>query len=173
MNVYYKRFAVVLVALVINVLVIFALSLAAAHVPDQDVTVHQQISGILQQEVPGDVSQITLERVGNLESCYLSNASRDENAYLPDMPHGARIYGRFRRSETSSSVWESLNPEGYWLSTTVADKVRHDGDAISAEDFRQIVRGCVKAVRAEIRRPRQWPLTTAENRSSWGGGSPQ
>ena len=170
MSVFHNRIVVLLVEVVLILMVFFGLFLSDSHVPGQDVTVHQQIAGILQQEVPVDVSQIALERVGNLESCYLSNAGRDENAYLGDVPHDTRIYGRFRRSKASPSVWESMNPEGYWLSTTVADKVRHDGDAISAEDFRQIVRGCVKAVRAEIRRPRQWPLTTAENRSSWGGG---
>jgi hypothetical protein len=139
-----------------------------AQVADENVSVHVQMSRVLEQEIPVDVNEVWFEYSLHLQSCGLSDGTRDKKAYLKDVPGGAGITGKLFRTKEATEWYAVPNGQDRrWVASTVAGKERVDGDAISARDFRELVRECVQAVRTENQAPRQWPLTAAENRSSW------
>lgn len=146
---------------------------AATHVSSTDKAIHVEMSGILQGEIPHDVTTVEFDASGRVQECFLSDSTHRQNAAFDDTPHEVKLDGRFRRTAPPASGWESLGNLGFWVSARYANTTRTDGDAVSSEDFRQVVRRCVAAVRAESHRPRQWPLTSQQNRDSWNAASAQ
>jgi hypothetical protein len=130
--------------------------------------IHAAMANILGEEVPRDVMSVEFDYVGTTQVCSLSDDVHNQSAAVTETPHAVRFRAEFGRKTVPAGGWEGPLNRSFWLSAPSTSGLRTDGDAVSAEDFRQIVRRCVAAVRAEAHRTQQWPLTTQQNRDSWG-----
>jgi hypothetical protein len=129
--------------------------------------IHAAMANILGEEVPRDVMSVEFDYVGITQVCSLSDDVHNQSAAVPEAPHAVRFRAEFMRKTVPAGGWEGPRNKSFWLAAPATSGFRTDGDAVSAEDFRQIVRQCVVAIRAKARRPQQWPLTTQQNRDSW------
>jgi hypothetical protein len=134
---------------------------------------HAAMANILGEEVPRDVMSVEFDYVGTTQVCSLSDDVHNQSAAVTETPHAVRFRAEFMRKTAPDGGWDGSLNKSFWLSAPSTSGLRMDGDAVSAEDFRQVVRRCVAAVRVESHRTQQWPLTTEQNRDSWNAAPAQ
>jgi hypothetical protein len=126
--------------------------------------VHVQMAHILSDEMPSDVTRLSLLPNGTNQDCSLSNGRMKERVTLLNPPHEAYVFGTFSRNGT---IWEGDNDASGWLRAFEGPKEFFDSEAISASDFRQLLQRCVAAVRQQRHRPRTSMLTKEQKQASW------
>ena len=130
--------------------------------------VHKQMAQILSDEMPSDVTRLSLLPNGTNQDCSLSNGRSYKRATVLNSPHEAYVFGTFSRNGT---IWEGDGGGPWWLRAVERQEELFDSEAIGASDFRQLLRRCVAAVRRERHQPPTVKLTKEQNQSSWAVAS--
>jgi hypothetical protein len=162
-----KELVIFLGFLLIAVVLVTVSNLCSSVADKSSAPIHAAMANILGEEVPRDVMSVEFNYVGTAQVCSLSDDVHNQSAAVTETPHAVRFRAEFMRKSVPAGGWEGPRNKSFWLAAPSTSGFRTDGDAVSAEDFRQIVRQCIVAIRAKAHRPQQWPLTTQQNRDSW------
>lgn len=140
-----------------------------ASAPSRMSVVHAQMSQILQQEAPGDIRQMSFERLAGQQSCYMRGNGHVASAVLGAGPHQGVIRAGFHR-EGEAGLWvNDGTADSYWVEVHHPNEAdANDQYGLSSEDFRAVVRECVQAVRDNVKAERAPHQTLQERRDSWG-----